>query len=93
MCIRNLSLVDDTLEQLGISKEYCKMRNTIKWILTTWFMMICMTWTIDAYWSFENFQEIRALIIPIVAHYPFHVNTIMDMIFIFLLRFVKSNSL
>lgn len=90
MCMRNLSLVDDTLEQLGIPKEYCKMRKSIKWILIGWFMMICITWAIDSHWSVKRFKDIQAIIIPLIIHYPFHINTLMDIIFIFLIRFVKS---
>jgi len=90
MCIKNLSLVDDTLEQLGTRKEYCKMRNSIKWILIVWFMMICITWALGAYLNFKKFQEIRAILIPFILQYPFHLNTIVDIIFIFLLRFVIS---
>ncbi|XP_072754241.1 uncharacterized protein [Anoplolepis gracilipes] len=90
MSIRNLSFVDDTLKQLGIPKEYCKMRQSIKYILIVWFMMICITWAVDSRWSVKRFHDKRAIIIPAIVHYPFHLNTFMDIIFIFLLRYIGT---
>ncbi|KAL6422648.1 hypothetical protein ACFW04_010707 [Cataglyphis niger] len=90
MCIRNLSSVDDTLEQLGIPKEYYKMQKSLKWILIIWFIMICTTWAIDGYWSIKKFKVIKAVIIPLILHYPFHINTLMDIMFIFLLSCIGT---
>ncbi|XP_072754491.1 uncharacterized protein [Anoplolepis gracilipes] len=90
MCIRNLSFVDDTLEQLGTPKEYCKMRNSIKYMLIVWFIMVCIIWVTDLPWDIEEFQDMRAIIIPIILNYPFYLNTFMDIIFIFLVRYIGT---
>ncbi|XP_029665576.1 uncharacterized protein LOC115236977 [Formica exsecta] len=89
-CIKNLSLVDDTLEQLGTPKEYCKMRNSMKWIMIIWFMTICITWISDYFWDMEKFQDTRVIIIPAIINYPFHLNTFMCIMFIFLLRYIGT---
>ena len=90
ICIRKLDLVNDTLEELGTSKEYHRLRNLIKWILITLFFMTCVSWTFDFLLCIEVFNDIvRAIIIPIVLDYSIQMNTIMDIMFMLLLRFVN----
>jgi len=82
--------VNDTLEELGTSKEYHRLRNLIKWILITLFFMTCVSWTFDFLLCIEVFNDIvRAIIIPIVLDYSIQMNTIMDIMFMLLLRFVN----
>ncbi|XP_072753459.1 uncharacterized protein [Anoplolepis gracilipes] len=90
MCIRNLSLADDTLEQLGIPKEYYKLRNSVKWILISWLMTICVMWIFDSMWYINKFQDTRVIVILAIINYPFHLNTFMDIIFMFLLRYIGT---
>ncbi|XP_070156715.1 uncharacterized protein [Polyergus mexicanus] len=61
-CIKNLGFVDDTLEQLGTPKEYCK--------------------------NLHN--DTRVIVIPAIINYPFHLNTFMCIMFIFLLRYIGT---
>ncbi|KYM95500.1 hypothetical protein ALC62_13930 [Cyphomyrmex costatus] len=89
MCIKKLSFVDNTLELLGTPKEYHKIRNSMKWIFITWFTMICTTWFVDSLWYIEKHNDVRAMFIPIVKDYLLHINTLMDMMYMFLLRFVN----
>ena len=90
ICIKKLDLVNDTLEELGTSKEYHRLRNLIKWILITLFFMTCVSWTFDFLLCIEVFNDtVRAIIIPIVLDYSIQMNTIMDIMFMLLLRFVN----
>jgi len=90
ICIRKLDLVDKTLEELGTSKEYRRIRNSINWILIIWFITIGVTWTIDSLWCLESYNDVRAIVIPIILHYFMHTNTCMDIKFAFILRFVNT---
>lgn len=81
--------MDNTLELLGIPKEYCKMRNSVKWIFIIWFLIIGMTWFIDSFWFIENYNDIRAMFIPIMKNYPLHINSFIDIMYMFVLRFVN----
>jgi len=40
MCLHELSLIDDTLEALGFSKEYQQLRNWIIQIIIGWIVFI-----------------------------------------------------
>lgn len=88
--------MDNTLELLGMPKEYHRMRNSTKWIFILWFLMISMTWFIDSLWFIEKYDDIRAVVIPIIKDYPLHINNFIDIIYMFVLRyvnFVSSNKL
>ncbi|XP_011704609.1 PREDICTED: uncharacterized protein LOC105459938 [Wasmannia auropunctata] len=89
-CIKKLSFVDDTLELLGTPTEYHRMRNSIKWIYIIWFIIICTTWFIDSLFHIEKFNDIRAIFIPIIKDYPIHANTLMDIMYMFLLRYLGT---
>lgn len=86
--MNKLNQVDDTLEELGTSKEYRAMRNSIKWILVMWFIIICTSLTTDSLTFMEMFNDTNCLIIPIVLNYSFYINILINIIFMFLLRFV-----
>ncbi|XP_071632090.1 putative gustatory receptor 28b [Temnothorax longispinosus] len=86
--IRKLDLVDDTLEELGIPKEYRKMRNLTRKALITWFLMICATWTLDSLVCIGILHDTRTIFIPFVTTYTVYVNSITDITFILLLRHI-----
>lgn len=52
-------------------------------------MIILIGFAIDSIWNIEKHNTIKAMVIPLVITYPFHVNTLGDIIFAFVLRFVK----
>ncbi|XP_071632178.1 putative gustatory receptor 28b [Temnothorax longispinosus] len=85
---RKLDLVDDTLEELGIPKEYYKMRNLTRKALIMWFLMICITWTFDSLVCIGMFHDTRAIFMPFITSYSIHVNSITDITFILLLRHI-----
>lgn len=84
-----LSFVDNTLELLGTPKEYRRMQNSMKWIFIAWFIMMCTTWFTDALWYIEKYNDVRAMFIPIITDYLLHINTFIDIMYMFLLRFVN----
>ncbi|XP_025262466.1 uncharacterized protein LOC112637290 [Camponotus floridanus] len=90
MCVRNLGLVDDTLELLRIPKEYCKMRNSIKWILIIWFTLLCIGWIFNYICYIKEFQGARIIVISCILYYFFLLNLLMDIMIIFLLRYIGT---
>lgn len=88
MCIRKLNFVDNTLELLGTPKEYRRMRNSIKWLFIAWLIIICITWFIDSIWLIQKHNDIRAMFIPLIKNYTLHINILMDIMYMFLLRSV-----
>lgn len=52
-------------------------------------MIILIIFAIDSIWNIEKHNTIKAMVIPLILAYPFHVNTLGDIIFAFVLRFVK----
>ncbi|KYN28867.1 hypothetical protein ALC57_01831 [Trachymyrmex cornetzi] len=85
MCIKKLNFVDNTLELLGTPKEYHRMRNSVKWIFILWFIMVCTTWFTDSLWYIEKYNDVRAMFIPIMKDYFLHINTFIDIMYMFLL--------
>lgn len=86
ICIRQIALVDDTLEELGTPKEYRKLRESVTWLLFVWLGIVCAAYAGDSLWCIEMYNDIRAMIIPILMDYPIHVNTFTDMTFVLLVR-------
>lgn len=81
--------MNDTFEELGMPKEYQRLKNSIKWGLIMLLFMMCASWTADCSMSIALFNDTRALMIPIVLDYSLQINFIMDIIFMLLLRFVN----
>lgn len=81
--------MDDTLEKLGTPKEYHRIQNSIIWTLIIYLIIIFLLFAIDSIWNIEKHKTTMAVIIPLVMGYPFHVNTLGDIMFAFVIRFVK----
>lgn len=81
--------MDDTLEKLGTPKEYRRIQNSIIWTLIIYLIIIFILFTTDSIWNIEKHNTTKAVIIPLVMGYPFHVNTLGDIMFAFVIRFVK----
>jgi len=76
MCLRKLSIVDDTLEILGTAKEYQWLRNwiirmIIGWIVMSFFMNAC-----DSFWLNYKYFSITHTCFPFLGNYLLHVNTL-----------------
>jgi len=78
--------VDDTLQTFGTPKEYYKMQNSVKWILIMWFIMLCVTMILDSAWALMKHEDKRMLLIPALENYLLYVNTLVDIMFVLLLR-------
>lgn len=89
MCIMKLGLVDNTLEKLGTPKEYRRIKKSIICILIIYLIVSLMLFATDSIWNIEKHNTIKAITIPFILGYPFHVNTLGDIMFAFVLRFVK----
>ncbi|KAH0946955.1 Gr14 [Eciton burchellii] len=87
-CIKKLNLVDDTLQTLETSKKYYKMQNSVKWILIMWFIMLCITTILDSSWVLMKHEDRRMLFIPALENYLLYINSLADIMFVLLLRYI-----
>lgn len=86
-----LAAVDDTLEKLGTPKMYEKLHMKSKLMIIGWVVYsLAMNFFDTAWWI--NFKETAScgLYIAHIINYCIHVNTFMDMLFIFFLWFVYT---
>jgi len=81
--------VDDTLEKLGTPKKYHTIKKLIRLILIIYFIMILILFATDSIWNIERHNNINAIIISLIVGYPFHVNTIADIIVACFLRYIN----
>lgn len=89
MCIKKLNFVSDTLEEIGISKDFSRIQKEIKWSLIFWFMLTCIANTVDLLTGYYlNIYNLQNIIAHMSMVYPIHVNTILDLVIVFILRFV-----
>ncbi|XP_072754199.1 uncharacterized protein [Anoplolepis gracilipes] len=89
-CLYKLSIVDDTLEVLGTSKDYRKLykwtiRTTIGWILLIFFVNTYDILSLD----YKHFS-INNICIVFIANHMFHVNALNGLIWGVILRYVSS---
>ncbi|KYN42732.1 hypothetical protein ALC56_02861 [Trachymyrmex septentrionalis] len=77
VCLHKLSIVDDTLEALGMPKEYQCLRNWIIRIIIGWIVLVFFDNAVCSfflnYYYYEYFN-IVCIYIPFVINYVHHVN-------------------
>ncbi|KYN44815.1 hypothetical protein ALC56_00810, partial [Trachymyrmex septentrionalis] len=75
MSLHKLSIVDDTLEALGASREYQQLRNWIIRIIIGWIGYIFSDLAIITYWHFFYQHDVKVIDIYIifVENYPGYV--------------------
>lgn len=88
--MKKLTAVDNTLKKLGSPNMYWKMhmmsiRMIIGWVIYSLIINFCDT----KYWL-DNTKTSWGLILPYIINYCLHINALIDLLFIFLLRFVYS---
>ncbi|XP_011704612.1 PREDICTED: uncharacterized protein LOC105459940 [Wasmannia auropunctata] len=88
--IRKLSHVDDTLEKLGTSKEYHKMQHFIKQMLITWLLVTLLSWIFDSVLCATLYNDIKTIVVSWILNYFAYANTITDITFILLLKYIGS---
>ncbi|KYM83569.1 hypothetical protein ALC53_05969 [Atta colombica] len=86
--IQKFNQIDDTLEELGISKEYCKMQNFTRLILIVWSVLSCMAWAYTFLVYLTEYNDIKVILVPCVLSYSLYINTITDITFALLLRYL-----
>lgn len=81
-CLKRISIVDDTLEQLGTTTDYQKLHARIVWLILGWSVIaILMTYVEIALWRYDYNQEITITFsLTYVRLYCSHVNFISDLI-------------
>ncbi|KAL0120466.1 hypothetical protein PUN28_008292 [Cardiocondyla obscurior] len=84
-CLKKLDLVNETLEKLGTSRKYRKIQNLIILMLLVYLLTALIIFTNDSIWNVEKHSTIKAMIIPLIIQYPFHVNALGDILFAFVL--------
>ncbi|XP_011873868.1 PREDICTED: putative gustatory receptor 28b, partial [Vollenhovia emeryi] len=71
-------------------KDYHRLKNLIKWALIVFIVMTSAAYIVDSLLCIEAYNEIKAIIIPIIMDYSSCINTIVDIIFTVLLRHIGS---
>ncbi|KYN02672.1 hypothetical protein ALC62_06471 [Cyphomyrmex costatus] len=78
LCLRKLSIVDDTLEALGMPKEYQRLHNWIIRIIIAWIIFIFSDNAICSfflsYYYYYGLFDIVCIYIPFAINYLQHVN-------------------
>ncbi|KYN50744.1 hypothetical protein ALC56_09506 [Trachymyrmex septentrionalis] len=76
MCLRKLAIVDDTLEALGVQKEYQRLRNWIIRITIGWIVYVICRSTYDAFTYCVlncNFDLWAVTLDKFLIYYPSHI--------------------
>ncbi|XP_072754250.1 uncharacterized protein [Anoplolepis gracilipes] len=90
MCLQQLSLVDDTLEILGMSKAYRRLYNWVIRTIMGWIVLIFFINISDSIWlNYEYFSIIR-IFVPFIINHLDHVNIFIALIWGILLRYIGS---
>ncbi|XP_067207059.1 putative gustatory receptor 28b [Linepithema humile] len=89
MCLRKLSIVDDTLKMLGIAKEYRRLYNLAIRLIIGWIVLICLLTVSDNFTSKCNYFT-NCIIVPLMGKYLLYVNTFNGIIWGTILRYIGS---
>ncbi|XP_072754251.1 uncharacterized protein [Anoplolepis gracilipes] len=90
MCLRKLSIVDDTLELLGTPKEYRRLYNWIIGIITGWIALVFLTNASDSLWLNYEYFSLTRICVPFVANHLIHINTLNVLTWVIILRYTGS---
>lgn len=89
ICLKKLAIVDNTLKDLGNPNIYEKMHMWSKGIIITWIMYsIIINFYESSFWQSREETASWRLYLPYILNYSLHINTLVDLLFIFLLWFV-----
>ncbi|XP_070156714.1 uncharacterized protein [Polyergus mexicanus] len=91
ICVIRLAAVDDTLEELGTAKMYRKIHILGKGILIGWIVYsLAINFDDTIYWLSRKEFASWGLFLSHILNYPIHVNTFLDLLFIFLLWYIST---
>ncbi|XP_071631945.1 uncharacterized protein [Temnothorax longispinosus] len=92
-CLDKLDIVNNTFEKLGISKNYAKLRVQIIWLIIGWIVSIFLLDVNDYLWYSRHIPKSypkMAICVPSIVNHPIHINTLYDLMYITLLRYIGS---
>ncbi|XP_029665626.1 uncharacterized protein LOC115237014 [Formica exsecta] len=91
ICVIRLAAVDDTLEELGTPKIYRKIHILGKGILIGWIVYsLAMNFDDTIFWLSRKEFASWGLFLSHILNYPIHVNTFLDLLFMFLLWYIST---
>jgi len=91
MCLYELSIVDDTLEMLGTSKNYQQLRKWIFIMISGWIVSSFFWNIIDSIWFNHSYFSISRICVPFVANFLVHINTLGALTWAIILRSVSTH--
>ncbi|KAL6433826.1 hypothetical protein ACFW04_005808 [Cataglyphis niger] len=89
-CLKKLTIVDDTLKNLGTKTDYHKLYIRIVWLILGWSVIVTLLTFLEAI-CFENqynYNNTKAIYISFMLNYCSHINFINNLIFINILGLV-----
>lgn len=90
-CLNRLNIVNETLEKLGTSKNYIKLRKRIMWVIIEWIISTFFINIIDILWfSIRVKSQIIAICLALIINYSYHINVIYDFKYMILFGFVHN---
>ncbi|XP_011646875.1 uncharacterized protein LOC105433313 [Pogonomyrmex barbatus] len=90
MCLHKLSIVDDTLEILGMPKEYQRLHNWIIRTIIGWILLSLLLNMFDSFWLNYEYFSITRIFVPFVGNHLLHVNTLNGLIWGTILGYTGS---
>ncbi|XP_029665574.1 uncharacterized protein LOC115236975 [Formica exsecta] len=91
ICVIRLAAVDDTLEELGTPKIYRKIHILGKGILIGWIVYsLAINFDDTIFWLNRKETASWGLFLSHILNYPMHVNTFLDLLFIFFLWYIGT---
>ncbi|XP_015180251.1 PREDICTED: uncharacterized protein LOC107068422 [Polistes dominula] len=87
-CLKKMSVLDDTLKELGFQMEYTKIRKLMILVVVGWFISTILLNTCDIILS--SIYGILPIIILCVTNHTVHINTILDLSFIIFLLYQRN---
>ena len=88
MCIKKLSVVDDTLKELGSLHIYQKVHTWSKRLIAVW-VLCSFVLTFNDFLSWQSLLTegtgFRTFILSYILCFSFHINTLKDLIFLIVL--------
>ncbi|KAL2711616.1 gustatory receptor 68a-like [Vespula squamosa] len=94
-CLKKMSILDDTLKELGFQTEYKNIRKLMIFVIIGWLVTVVLLNLSEIFLHLKD-NNLLKIISTCLINQPVHNNTILDLIFIILLlyertRFCKLN--
>ncbi|KAL0108311.1 hypothetical protein PUN28_015092 [Cardiocondyla obscurior] len=90
-CLVKLHVLNNTLEKLGISNNYAKLRIQTTGLVIGWIVLRLVTDSTDGLWYLKHFHTFtKAIILPFIINHAGHINMLYDFVYMLLLSYVKS---